>query len=237
MQNHTVYQVSILSALMQGIMGGVMPVRELLSHGDFGMGTFEGIGGELVILDGKAYRCGADGKVLPADPSDTVSFAQVTFFDAFSPLHMTEKVASFDQLKQFLGQWTAEDPNIIYVVKGRTEDADVTVRSMDQQKPPYPTLEEAARSQKEYKGSHLSGTLIGFLFPPFMDGVNISSWHIHFLSDDRTRGGHLLELSSSSLHLQMYPIYNHTLRIPEGTSFARLRHGKDQPDALKKIEG
>ncbi len=237
MKTHAVYQVSILSALMQGIMGGVMTAQELLSHGDFGLGTFEGLGGELIILDGEAYRCTADGCVSPAAPSDQISFAQITFFDAFSPLHMTEKISSFEQLKQFLRQWTAEDPNIIYVVKGHTEDADVTVRSMEQQKRPYPTLEEAAHSQKEHRGSHVSGTLIGFIFPQFMDGVNISSWHMHFLSDDRTQGGHLLSLKSEPIHLQMYPIYEHTLRLPEGTSFARLRCGKDHPDALKKIEG
>lgn len=236
--NNAVFQVSILDALMQGVMEGCMTTGELLSHGNFGIGTFEGLGGELLVLDGKAYCGEADGTVRPVGEDELISFAQVTFFDEYAPLHTMDAVDSVSDLKKALGAWTVEDPNIIYAVKGRVEEAKVTVRSIEKQEEPYPSLAEAAKHQETHVYENVSGTLIGFQFPRFMDGVNMPSWHFHFLSDDRTMGGHVLNMEAPAVVLKVYPIYEHTVRLPESRAFARLDidQSEERKKALLKAE-
>lgn len=236
---HSVYQVSVIEALMQGVMEGVISVKELLAHGDFGIGTFEGLGGELIVLDGKAYDCADDGVVRAVNPEDGVSFAQVTKFDRYAPLHRIEGIADVKELEQKLSDWILEDPNIIYAVKGHVEGADVSIRSIGQQEKPYPTMVEAAKTQKVYEYGPVSGTVLGFLFPKFMTNVNVPFWHFHFLSNEHDKGGHLLDIHAKAMNLQVYPIFEHTIRLPEGKSFSRIRMSdtKDMEKAMKDVEG
>lgn len=235
---HSVYQVSVIDALMQGVMEGVISVRALLRRGDFGIGTFEGLGGELIVLDGKAYNCRNDGTVAEADPGDMISFAQVTSFDRFAPLHRIEGIGNKEDMEEKLGAWTLEDPNIIYAIRGHVEHADVEVRSIGKQEKPYPTLLEAAREQKVFRREDVAGSVLGFLFPRFMTHVNIPFWHFHFLSEDASCGGHLLDIRADSMNLQVYPIFEHAVRLPEGKSFSRIRLSdtRDMEKALGSAE-
>ncbi len=235
---HSVYQVSVIDALMQGVMEGVISVKELLCRGDFGIGTFEGIDGELVVLDGTAYVCKDDGTVEEALPEKMVSFAQVTCFDRFAPLHRIEGIGNREEMEEKIGEWTLEDPNIIYAIRGHVDDAAVEVRSIGKQEKPYPTLLEAAKAQKVFHMKHVSGTLLGFLFPRFMTHVNIPFWHFHFLADDLSCGGHLLDIQSEVMNLQVYPIFEHAVRLPEGKAFSRicLCDTRDMEKAMRDTE-
>lgn len=236
---HSVYQVSVIDALMQGVMEGVISIRELLRHGDFGIGTFEGLGGELIVWGDKAYNCRDDGTVEEVPPETMVSFAQVTCFDRFAPLHRIEGIGSTAELEKKLSDWTLEDPNIIYAVKGHVEAADAELRSIGRQEKPYPTLVEASKSQKVFRRSGVTGSVFGFLFPKFMTNVNIPFWHFHFLADDCSCGGHLLDIRAESMNLQVYPIFEHVIRLPEGKSFSRIRlyDASDMEKAMKDVEG
>src|SRR5512137_1292807 len=66
------YQVSTIDALMQGVFDGVEPVAELKKHGDFGIGTFDALDGEMIVLDGIVYQAKADGHIYTAGDSQTV---------------------------------------------------------------------------------------------------------------------------------------------------------------------
>ncbi len=61
------YQVSTLQALMLGYSRGVITVSELLQHGDTGLGTFENVDGEMILLDGVCYRATEDGSTVIAE--------------------------------------------------------------------------------------------------------------------------------------------------------------------------
>src|SRR6187401_2210618 len=69
-----------MSALLDGVYDGDLTVRELLEHGDFGLGTFNALDGEMLILDGVCYRMRVDGTVTPAAGADLSPFAVVTEF-------------------------------------------------------------------------------------------------------------------------------------------------------------
>ena len=56
MNSMKMYQVSTLQALMLGYSRAVIPVSELLNHGNIGLGTFKDVDGEMIVLDGSCYR-------------------------------------------------------------------------------------------------------------------------------------------------------------------------------------
>lgn len=75
------YQVALIQSLVQGYYDGIITVGELKQHGDTGIGTFEGLNGEMIVLDGTVYQAVADGSItIPAD-EETVPSGSVTFFD------------------------------------------------------------------------------------------------------------------------------------------------------------
>ena len=78
---HQITQVSVNNALAAGHYDGVMPIPELLRHGDFGVGTLDHLDGELVVLDGRPYQVRGDGAVVAVPPDRSTPFAVVTRFD------------------------------------------------------------------------------------------------------------------------------------------------------------
>src|ERR1700741_5640802 len=79
---HTLYQVSTATALVEGIYQGAVPVAALRKHGDLGLGTFEDLDGEMVIVDGHFFQVRSDGSVRQVRDDVLSPFAAVT---AFSP--------------------------------------------------------------------------------------------------------------------------------------------------------
>ena len=76
MQNK-MYQVSTLQALALGYSRAVISAEELLKEGDTGLGTFEDVNGEMIVMDGHCYRADQDGNVTEVSPETGVPFAKV----------------------------------------------------------------------------------------------------------------------------------------------------------------
>src|ERR1700675_1037649 len=81
-EDKTVFQTSTVDALMEGASSGDMTMGELKTHGDFGLGTFDGLDGEMIELDGKVFQVRADGHAHPVEDSARTPFATVSFFKA-----------------------------------------------------------------------------------------------------------------------------------------------------------
>ena len=77
----TFFQVSLLQGLTLGDYHGSVSVKELKRKGDIGLGTFDGLDGEMIMLDGSVYKAKGDGTVELADDSETIPFCGITFFD------------------------------------------------------------------------------------------------------------------------------------------------------------
>src|SRR5829696_6143110 len=96
--NHsTLFQVSTSTALVEGVYGGVVTIGELKQHGSFGLGTFDGLDGEMLAHDGDFYQVLGDGTVRKARNDARVPFAVVTEFRAERELTI-DRVESFDDL-------------------------------------------------------------------------------------------------------------------------------------------
>ena len=100
-QRETLVQISTIDALLNGVYDGVITFGNLKQYGDFGIGTFEGLDGEMVAFDGNFYQVKADGIAYPVSDSMETPFASVTFFDADSEEQLSEGM-DYEHLVEFL---------------------------------------------------------------------------------------------------------------------------------------
>lgn len=234
LHHHGLFQVSTSAALVQGVFDGAITVAELLEHGDFGIGTFDGLDGEMVVLGGRCYRAGAGGVVEQVDGERTVPFAVVTRFAA-------DIDARIDGPVDLAGLHTAVDevrPSQNAFIGLRIDGAfDRLELRAACPAGPGEGLVEATRHQSEYVVDDVSGTLVGFWTPLHTRSFAIPGYHLHFLSDDRTLGGHVLGLrSSGGVHASLHVESDVHLALPETEAFLRADLRDDPVDALDEAE-
>jgi acetolactate decarboxylase len=184
-------QVSVLNDLIIGRHDGVMPIPELLRYGDFGLGTLDHLDGELIVLDGRAYQVRGDGVVDEVGSDRSTAFAIVTPFEPDGEFPCPH-VGSISDLGARLDDALEQQNNFLAVrVDGRF--ATITLRSVYRQEPPYRPLGEVVKGQSVWTHTEMGGTLVGVHCPAWVGGLNVPGYHWHFLSDDRTTGGHVLD--------------------------------------------
>lgn len=229
-----VYQVSTLQALVQGAYEGQVPCRNLWQYGTLGIGAFNALDGEMILLDAQVYQAAADGGVV-CNPPVTTPFANVVRFqpqvvirDVSGPLNLEELLAILDG--------KSGSKNLLYAVRIDGQFSQVKVRSVPRQSPPYPPLAQAAKEQRVFDLQDVHGTLVGFRFPEYMRGVNMPGWHLHFISDDRRHGGHVLDLRAGRLDVQLQTIRRFEMTLPGTGTFAAANLGKDLSEQIHQVE-
>lgn len=185
------YQVSTIEALTAGLYGGQCTFGELARHGDFGLGTLDGLDGEMVALDGVFYHASSAGTVRVVRPEEKTPFAQVVFFKGALDLGSVAGL-DLDGLKAALAA-RLPDPSRFYAVRLDGVFASLTARSAPAPKKPWPPLEKALASQQLFPMEQVKGTIVGIYAPAGVPSLAPTGWHFHFLSADRTKGGHVLK--------------------------------------------
>jgi acetolactate decarboxylase len=210
---HELFQTSTVQALLGGAFEGDVTLREVLEHGDLGLGTLDGLDGELIVLDGEAWKAELDGSLSRPDASAKTPYVVVVSFSPGPPVALR---GPFDEseLEAHLGRRmiAAQRPTAIRI-DGRFQS--VHVRSVPKQHPPYPPLAEVIAQQRVSELEDVSGTMIGFCFPDALDGIEMVGAHLHFMTDDRRRGGHVLSYTllegtallddAAELHVELPP--------------------------------
>jgi acetolactate decarboxylase len=187
----TLYQVSTLDELKAGDYDGRVPVQELRRHGDLGLGTFHGLDGEMVVVDGRCYQVRADGHAYATSGRLKTPFAAVTWFERDFVADCTSAL-TMAELKELMDSMLVED-DVIHAVRIDGVFDFVKARSVYEQDRPYPPLAKAIHGQEVYTLDSVRGTLIGFRCPDPLRGVNAAGYHLHFINAARTRGGHVLD--------------------------------------------
>ena len=227
-------QVSVINALLLGRYDGVTPARGLLRHGDFGLGTFDHLDGELIILDGRVYQARGDGVVREVKDDLTTPFAAVTPFVAEGRFVIPE-VGSLDQLDSELDA-ALRPGNAFHAVRVEGTFASLTLRSVPRQEPPYERLAEVSKRQSIWTHRDLGGTLVGIRCPPWAANLNVPGYHWHFLSTDRTVGGHVIDCQARSLRVAHERCRSWLIELGEPAGLAGADLGRDLGGDLERVE-
>jgi acetolactate decarboxylase len=230
----TVFQVSTLPALSLGLYSGTMTFGELLKHGNFGLGTFDALDGELIVLKGKAWRVRADGRVSPVENKATTPFAAVTHFAPHQSLSLPQPV-DYAGLQQWVSLALTTN-NTPYAIEIRGTFTRIKVRSVPRQSKPYRPLAEVVKTQSVWEWTNIRGTLVGFRFPGYLSGVNLADYHFHFLSDDTQRGGHLLDCELQNGTVRIQNLRGFKMQLPSSSDFDHANLATDHSAALKATE-
>lgn len=230
-KGHSFYQHSIFSALMAADFYGSISFKELLKHGNFGLGTFHAVDGELIILEGKTYQVLASGEVKNVDKKMTTPFATLTNFVSDLKLQFTN--ISFQNLKKEL-ESKFPSLNIFYAIKISGEFQSISMRTLTQQKEPFVVLKEASKNQKELILKKVKGDLVVFWTPKFANNILVQGFHAHFISSDRKSGGHVFDFQAKEIIVDISYLTNMNLHLPETESF--LNHQIDINKLQEEIE-
>ena len=227
-------QISTLDALAQGYFNGLLPVSGVSKYGNFGIGTFDGLDGEMVVLDGKIYQVPVTGVARPADPKWTIPFMAVTFFKPGPERNLKPGI----DMKTFIQETEANLPsrNFFYAVRIDGTFDMVKTRSVAKQTAPYPTLAEAAKTQAVFDLSRVQGTVVGFWCPSYVKGINLPGYHLHFITKDRKAGGHILDFTVKNATMKVQQIHDFSMVLPDTSAFGRLDFTVDRSAEVKKVE-
>jgi acetolactate decarboxylase len=215
----TLYQVSTLGALNVGVFEGAVDYATIERHGDCGIGSFLGLDGEMVALDGKFYQVRTDGVPVEVNVAQTAPYAMVTFFQADLTGNPPAGL-DYAGLQQFAGTMLPT-PNYFYAVRVEGEFAYLKIRSVPGQQPPYPTLTQVVAEQTVWEKENIRGTMIGFFSPAYVGSVDPAGYHLHFISEDGKSGGHVLDCRTGAVALKLDETADLDLVLPAGTGFQR----------------
>lgn len=231
---NAVFQLSTAVALLQGTYDGSMSIAQLSKKGDFGLGTFANLDGELVALDGTFYYINSEGKAQKSQHNQEVPFAIVTHFNAEKTVTI-EKVKDYTQLKKTVID-AITNPNIPYAIHIKGKFNKQFVRSLKPQLKPYQSMEVAVKEQTEIEWQEIEGDMVGYWFPDYLKNISIPGFHFHFIDSEKLKGGHVLDVAVSEAEVSIQPIHNFNIGLPENEEFRAANLSGDHSQAIKRVE-
>jgi acetolactate decarboxylase len=206
------YQVAPYAPFAQGSFDGNLTYAQLTQYGGFGIGTFNGMDGEMLALDGVFYQVRTNGLPRQADPAWKTPYAVVTFFKPDQTLQVTGPL-NYSELTAYVDQ-ALPSLNAIYAIKVHVTCDYAKTRSIPIQSKPYPAIAAVVANQTVFNLSNVIGTMVGFRFPDYLNGANTAGYHFHFVTDDKTAGGHMLECNISSASIEIDQIEKYVITMP-----------------------
>lgn len=229
-----VFQTSTINALVQGVYDGELTFGDLKAEGDFGLGTFNHLDGEMVGLDGNFYQVKSDGTVHLVPNTMNTPFAAVTFFESDKSLN-TNKPLTCEQLEEYLVS-VFPTRNILYGIKVNGNFSYIKTRSVPRQEKPYPPLTEVVKNESIFEFKDVKGTMVGFWLPEYLKNINTTGFHFHFITEDRKSGGHLLECKVDNAGIEIDHIRDIKVSLPDTHAFNNADLNKTVSGDVKKVE-
>lgn len=236
--DNKIYQVSTLQALALGYSRAVISAGELLKEGDTGLGTYEDVNGEMIVMDGHCYRADQSGNITEVAPETGVPFAAVArlYGEQQFPLKDMQDITSVRteltrKIEERFGL------NSMHIVRIDGEFEKVDARSEAPYRSHHISLKEIlGQTQEAFLFENIRGSLVGVYFPDYMDGINMPGWHLHFLSEDRSKGGHVFDLSMREGMAKVDKISNIFINLPKEAAFDTYSLKQDLQDEIKSVE-
>jgi acetolactate decarboxylase len=231
---HVLFQASAIGALLEGSFEGDVTFAELAEHGDLGLGTLNHLDGEMIAIDGRFYRADVEGNVSEVPAEERTPFAVIV---PFHPEIGFDLEGSLDH-DRLLGEIDRRIPanvaSCAVRIDGRFET--VKARSVPRQEPPYRPLTEVVEAQHVFELDNVDGTMLGFRFPEYAEGIEVAGWHLHFISEDRRRGGHVLDSRAETARIQLDPSGELHVELPPGIDLADPDAAKSTHAAIDRVE-
>jgi acetolactate decarboxylase len=217
-----IYHYSLLKALDNGVLEGTMTVPGLLTHGDHGLGTYNQLDGEMIVHDQEVYRVTPEGEVVRARDDILIPYTIVCFFEPDKEISCGDnEILDYNDLKSLMDTMLPS-LNQFYAFRITGHFNHITCGGVDRQEKPYDkTLLEILADRPVYEKEDISGTLVGFWCPAYIGDINTRGFHLHFLADDRSIGGHVISFEASSLEIQYDIKSQYKIVLPETEQFKK----------------
>lgn len=233
--NNTLYQYGTLGLLVPGLFEGTNNLENILSHGDTGIGTGDGLDGELIIIDGTPYQVNGNGETNKLNLNFSVPFADVHYANFSKIFEINQSIRINNLFEKFLNEVGTK--NIFLSIKIHGVFSSIKTRSVKKQSKPYTTLEDSANNQRTFQSNNVKGTIIGYYSPELFNGPSVGGFHVHFLADDLSIGGHVLdfELDKGNIYFQRLDKFEQ--QLPKNKEFLNYDFTNTNIEhAIKKAE-
>jgi acetolactate decarboxylase len=233
-QPHVLFQASTIGSLLDGAYEGDLTFAELARHGDLGLGTLNALDGEMIALEGAFLRADADGRIHRVGGEQRTPFAVVTRFRPTvdvrldGPLYHEELLARIDE--------TAPAGASSWAVRLDGAFERLRLRSVPRQSRPYRPLAEVIADQHELVLEQARGTMVGFRFPGYVEGIEVGGYHLHFVDELRVRGGHVLDSRFAGGRLRLDPSEDLHVELPPGVELADPELSESTHEAVARVE-
>jgi len=188
----------------------------------------------MIALGGAFYQIDGYGEVSRMPDETKTPFAVVTFFHGVNVLYPKTQLDLQGLINYMDGLILTK--NVCYAVRIDGTFKKVKTRSVKKQQKPYPRLVDALKKQPEFDLKNVRGTLVGFRFPTYMSSINVPGYHLHFITDNKTAGGHVLELQTDSVSVRIVPVHEFFMVLPHTKSFYDTELAKEKKGELDKVE-
>jgi acetolactate decarboxylase len=232
---HVLFQASTIGALLDGAYDGDLSFAELAGQGDLGLGTLNGLDGEMIALDGDFYRADVEGRVNLVAPAERTPFAVVTRFEPAIEAEIGGPLSHRDLLARLDELIPAGSASCAVRLDGTFER--VRARSVPRQQPPYRPLTEVVAEQHEFELAGVEGTMLGFRFPSYVEGIEVAGYHLHFIDAARERGGHVLDSRVVRVRARLDPSNDLHVELPPGIDLGDPGLSAQTHAALARAEG
>jgi len=232
-EGNAVYLSAPINALVEGLYVENTTIAEVKEHGDFGLGTFNYLDGEMLLLDGKVYQIRSDGNVYDVGDEEKSPFACVTFFspDTFDDIDGASGVSDLNAVLDNL----IPSKNMLYAIRIDGVFSYVRCRAVPRSEN-YRPLVEATKDQPVFDFHDVRGCLAGFYTPAFMESLNAPGFHLHFLDGDRRHGGHLIECTLKEARIGIQHVPRLEVGLPVTLDYLTVDMVRDTGKDLEKAE-
>ncbi|MCK0159211.1 acetolactate decarboxylase [Allomuricauda sp. F6463D] len=225
------YQYSIWWAFVNKIFEGDLSAKELKTKGDIGLGSYNLLDGELIMLDGVLYQASEDGKVHKPEDDTKVVYANAAFFNKDYSYDIP-KVQNYEELRAFINE-KLPTKNFFYAFKIHGEFSKMKCGGLHKQEPPFEEgLDVLIPERPIFERENFKGTMVGFYCPTFIGNINVAGYHLHFVSDDEQFAGHVMEFEAENLTLEIDQLDKYQFDLPNTEDFENV--GFDNEFQYKK---
>ncbi|MBN1914752.1 MAG: acetolactate decarboxylase [Parachlamydiales bacterium] len=232
-QEGSVFQTGTIGSLMHSVYEGDVSLESLAKQGNFGIGTYDKLAGELLLYEGTFYQIQKKGSVSSPSLKSKTPFAAVTFFLSQNISQWKSK-ASFQALQKHIDS-LIPSKNLIYALQINADFDSITLRTVKEQEAPY-SGKKALEDQYQYSQKSIRGTLIGFRFPQYLEQVNVPGYHFHFIDSSKKIGGHVFDASLHTATIQICPIYHFHLQLIKSPLFYAANLTRSSKKKIEKLE-